>query len=822
MTGSAGNPLFQLAIEQGPEAIVIVDAHGIIAFTNARFHDLLGYRADEVLGKPLTMLLPERSRSKHTDLVAGFFRHPRLRVAEPGLPLTMLHRDGTEHAVEIALSPLNDGERTMGMATIRAVSEHRQYQLAALHDAARLADAQEMAHVGSYEIDTVTGQRWWSDEFWRLFGLEPGSRPAIRATTYALTHADDRGRLEELWAQVERGENPPDFDYRIIQPSGAVRWVRTRARYEPRGRTGNPTIIGMTMDITDLREAYRRRYQAERNFELGFDRSPIGIAMLDVGGTITRVNRAFCHVVGREADELIDTVAADLLAPIDDPGDVAAYQEMVAGTVDDFQVQRLVMRPRGESVWVDEMITRVRDEHGVPAYYFLQLQDISSRKNTEATLMRQAFHDALTGLPNRLMLTRRIEKALDTARQSGNRAAILFLDVDEFKPVNDSFGHDAGDLLLVMLAQRLGGVMRGSDMLARFGGDELVVVCDRMTEESAAQLADRITDVTREPFVLGGQDVHISVSIGITLATGYEDVAAVLRSSDAAMFEAKQRRRPVSARTVKAPRPLPPSQSELETALNGALDRGELRVVYQPIVTFSSTKPVAFEALLRWRHPQLGSVSPLRFIPVAERSRLIVPIGEWVLRQALGQTHQWREELPGQRDLGISVNVSAVQMQDAGFVPVVESIVDEVGIDPAAIQLELTESIVMNDIEKACGGLQSLRSVGVRVAIDDFGTGYSSLAYLRDLPANAIKIDRSFVTPLENNDPSALPILRAIIVLAEGLGLDTVAEGVETVRQRNKLRELGVDVGQGYLWSKALPAEDVPAWLAGLRSETPD
>jgi EAL domain-containing protein (putative c-di-GMP-specific phosphodiesterase class I) len=342
----------------------------------------------------------------------------------------------------------------------------------------------------------------------------------------------------------------------------------------------------------------------------------------------------------------------------------------------------------------------------------------------------------------------------------------------------------------------------------------MVIVADRMTDESAAALAERIHEIIREPFALAGREVSITLSVGITLATGYEDVAGVLRSSDAAMYASKGRTRP-----------LPTAARELQTSsaraavlfpeLKGALERGELSVSYQPLVRIADGSPIGFEALLRWNHPEHGSISPLEFIPIAEESGLIVvPIGEWVLQQAVAQMHRWRTELPGGEDLTISVNVSAVQMLDPGFVPIVESIIDEAGIDPGAVTLELTESIVMNDIEKASGGLESLRAVGVGIAIDDFGVGYSSLAYLRDLPVTSIKIDRSFVAPVDSDAPRAKPILKAIVGLINAAGLDAVAEGVETPAQWELLREYGVQVGQGYVWSRPMPAEAVPGWLA--------
>ncbi|WP_157156183.1 EAL domain-containing protein [Diaminobutyricimonas sp. LJ205] len=803
------NELFHAVVEHAPEAIVIVDGTGRILVVNSATEALFGASRDELVGEPVESLMPERYRDGHRGFRTEYTEKPHVRGLESGLQLTALHSNGTEFPVEISLAPLPIPDGTLGMATIREVTPRRKQQMAAEKIAARLAEAQEMAHVGSFEIDLETGKRWWSDELWRMLGMDRVGNEASKDVMVNAIHPEDVEILDEIYRKFQRHEAIQPTEYRMVRPDGDVRWVRTRAHVEQTGRHTRPTVIGTTMDITDLREAFRRQREAEKTFELSFDHSPIGMAVVDFDGYLQLVNPALCTMLGRYREDLLVLRLQDVLT--DEDGN----ESFRLDDQDRAHSHHLVANPDGTSIWVDVISTLVKHDDGTPAYYFVQVQDISDQKREEATLMHHAFHDALTGLPNRLMLMRRLDQALDRARRTGERAAVLFLDVDQFKPINDTLGHDAGDLLLVLLTQRLSQLVRGSDMLARFGGDEMVIVCDRMTDASAAALADRVAEATREPFALAGREVLITVSIGITLATGYEEVAAVLRSSDSAMYEAKLRR---SSGIRSADRDVPSSvtrQTPLYSELAQAVERNELTVVYQPLVRIADQSPIGFEALLRWNHPERGPISPLEFIPVAEASGLLVPIGEWVLQQAVAQVHGWRSQLPGAEALSVSVNVSAVQMLDPGFVPVVEGIIDEVGIDPGAVILELTESIVMNDIEKATGGLESLRSVGVEIAIDDFGTGYSSLAYLRDLPVNSIKIDRSFVQSLDTDSPSAAPILRAIIGLADAVQLASVAEGVETEEQLAQLREFGVQFGQGYLWSKPLPADEVPGWLAG-------
>ena len=427
----------------------------------------------------------------------------------------------------------------------------------------------------------------------------------------------------------------------------------------------------------------------------------------------------------------------------------------------------------------------------------------------------QALHDPLTGLPNRLLLTDRIEQALARSSRSEGRVVVFFLDLDLFKVVNDSLGHHAGDALLIDVAGRLQSAVRSGDTLARFGGDEFVIVCDDVRDGEVDALAHRVTSALREPFASETHQVTVTASIGAALATDSSDPQTLLRDADAAMYRAKERGRDQVVLFDEAMHQQADERLQDAVGLRRALDRDEFRTVYQPIIDTDTGSTVGLEALIRWDDPERGLIAPGLFIPAAEETGLIVPIGAWVLDDALSQVQRWREEFPHTGDLWVAVNISSRQLQAPGLVEQVAASMHRAGIPPSAVHLEITESAVMNDLEPVVDTLVALRALGLHLAVDDFGTGYSSLTYLKRLPVTTVKIDRSFIRGLGGSDDAFdRPLVDAIIKMSESLHLEVIAEGVETPEQLDVLRELGGRVAQGFLWSKPLTKEQVPEWLA--------
>jgi diguanylate cyclase (GGDEF)-like protein len=434
---------------------------------------------------------------------------------------------------------------------------------------------------------------------------------------------------------------------------------------------------------------------------------------------------------------------------------------------------------------------------------------------------RAAFHDALTGLPNRSLLTDQLRRAIRrTIEEENYNYGLLFLDMDRFKNINDSLGHVAGDRFLVMIARRLEKCVRPGDMVARLGGDEFAILLDHLSEfQDAVRVAERVQKELTRPFNLNGHEVYTTASIGITLSTiGYEHPENVLRDADTAMYRAKEngKARHEVFDTVMHARAV--ALLQLESDLRRAVERGELRVHYQPIVNIETEKIAGFEALARWQHPERGLVSPAEFIPVAEETGLIVEIGQWVLHESCRQMSEWQRLSPVFRPLTMSVNLSSKQFTQPDLIERIKQTLHETDFDPRCLKLEITESVVMQSAETASFMLKQLRALGVQVSIDDFGTGYSSLSYLHRFPVNTLKIDRFFIGKMGAGDENA-EIVRTIITLASNLGMEVIAEGIETAEQLTQLRALKCEYGQGYFFSKPLKGEDAEAllltWSAG-------
>jgi diguanylate cyclase (GGDEF)-like protein len=444
------------------------------------------------------------------------------------------------------------------------------------------------------------------------------------------------------------------------------------------------------------------------------------------------------------------------------------------------------------------------------------MQDITDRKRAEEKLVHDAFHDALTGLPNRVLFMDHLTQSVQRAKRRKHCPfAVLFLDFDRFKLINDSLGHMVGDQLLIAIAGRLKAIVRPGDIVARLGGDEFTILLEDLnTPDEAIFVAKRLLSNLAEPFRLPAREVFITASVGVALSTaGYERADDVLRDADTAMYQAKslgKARYEVFDKTMHA------NASELlqiETDLWRALERKELTLDYQPIVSLHTGRIAGFEALLRWLHPRRGKVSPLEFISVAEETGLIVPIGQWVLNQACRQTREWQELYPQEPPLHVSVNLSAKQFMQPDLIEQVSLALESSGLNPASLKVELTESMVMQNVELATQMLKQLHALGVEISLDDFGTGYSSLSQLHRFPISTLKVDRSFVSSMTANQEH-LEIIRTIMALARNLEMEVIAEGVETQEQAAVLRAMDCEYGQGYYFSRALNAKRAATLLS--------
>jgi diguanylate cyclase (GGDEF)-like protein/PAS domain S-box-containing protein len=623
----------------------------------------------------------------------------------------------------------------------------------------------------------------------RLLGYTP--EELVGRGALDLLHPDDRGAAAE---QLQRAPDEPE--------AGRPVQVRVRHRdgswriFEGIGRNllDDPAVQGI---IVNSRDITRRRANEEELERLAaFPReSPNPILRLDRAGAVTYANPAALRLVAEldlDGPEALHP-RADVLAACVAGGEGCAPAEVELG---------------GRTLrWSCH-------SHAAQAAVHLFGEEVTASKEAEARLLHQALHDPLTGLPNRHLFMERLGALLTRAHRPENRAfAVLYIDLDRFKVVNDSLGHHAGDQLLVAVADRLTESLRATDTVARFGGDEFaVLLVDLDSPENAMHVAERITSVLAAPVNLGGYEVFTSASIGIALSsTGHDRPEYLLRNADVAMYRAKgagANRYEVFDRGMHAQAL---SRLQMETDLRRAVARDEFRLRFQPIIALSTGSVSGFEALLRWQHPERGLMPPGEFVPLAEETGVIIPLGEWVLREACAHLARWRADFPGLR-LVISVNISARQFVQRDLVARVGRAVEDAGLLPRHLKLEITESAVLDRAGDTGAMLQTLKEMGVQVHMDDFGTGYSSLSTLHHLPVDGLKVDQSFVARMED-DPATCQLVRTITAMARGLELAVIAEGVETPHQLREVREMGCDYAQGYLIARPLDDEGVREFL---------
>jgi diguanylate cyclase (GGDEF)-like protein/PAS domain S-box-containing protein len=499
--------------------------------------------------------------------------------------------------------------------------------------------------------------------------------------------------------------------------------------------------------------------------------------------------------------------------------DLAAH---LAGLTARFEHECRVRQRDGDYRWMLSRGLTVWGESDEATRLVGTLTDVTPQKEAEGRLFHNAFHDALTGLPNRTLFTDRLTRSLNRAKHREDYLfAVLFLDLDRFKSINDSLGHELGDQLLMAIARRLEMCLRPGDMIARLGSDEFAVILDHLKHISdATQTAERLLQDLAAPFHLCEQEVFASASIGITLSLArYERPEDCLRDADTALHRAKQQGRGCMQLFDSGMHTQAAAQSHLETDMRWALSRGEFQVHYQPIILLENWQVAGFEALLRWEHPQLGVISPRQFIPLAEETGLIVPLGQWALREACRQLRVWHKLFPADPPLTMSVNLSGKQFAQPNLIEQIQQILNDTGLAAHTLKLEITESTIIENTELATAMLKQLRELGIRVSLDDFGTGYSSLSYLHRFPIDTLKIDRSFVTRM--NLPRDSEIVRTILALAGNLGMDVIAEGVETGEQIVQLTGMNCEYAQGYLFSRPIDAEAVTNLLQETAQKRP-
>ncbi len=683
----------------------------------------------------------------------------------------------------------------------RMLARIQQQKRALLSIQKRLTQAQQIAHLGSWDWNIATDEWCWSEQAYHIFGFAQqfdGSRAAILRAI----DPDDRAHVEEcLQLALENPDSCYVVQYRVVRPDGTVRVVVERIEVTCNVARQPTHMMGVVQDVTER----KRVEQQLLLFDHVFKQSSEGIVLTNANREIVEINESFSRITGYSREEALGQNPC-LIKLEEHNRD--CYAQMWQ------QVEQ-------QGVWSGEMwdqhkngtlyskalsITMVKNGQGRVSHYIGIFSDISHNKQIEQQLQRMAFYDELTGLPNRTLCKDRLNQEIKVAHRREEQLAVLFLDLDHFKYVNDTLGHSSGDLLLLEAARRIQRCVRESDTIARLGGDEFMVLLTGVVSiEMVERVAVAIIQALSEKIVLQGQEVTIGVSIGISL---YPDNGGtydeLTKNADVAMYRAKEAGRNTFMFFTRELQEIMVARLTLERELRRAIQREDFELYYQPKVDLRSGQIVGMEALLRWQHEAGHMVMPAEFIPLAEETGLILPLGEWVLRQACRQAVVWRQA--GHLALRMAVNLSAKQFDQADIATLIESILDETGLPPEALELEVTESMVMKDADRAVVTLRRLRALGVHIAVDDFGTGYSSLSYLKKLPLQTLKIDRSFVRDL-GHDSDDEAIVSAIISMAGTMEMRVVAEGVETVEQLEFLRRDGCDEAQGFLFSRPVPAD---------------
>jgi diguanylate cyclase (GGDEF)-like protein/PAS domain S-box-containing protein len=807
-------------LQNTSDIITLLEADGTVRYVSPAVERVTGYRPQERIGTSAFGSVHPDDREQALNTFAEILKEAGLHAP---LEFRVPHKEGSWCYLEHVVNNLLDDPTVSGVVvTSRDVTERKEAErkLREAEQRYRTLIEQGPAVVYIQEIGSPDSAIYMSPQIETLTGYSPEEckDPALR---WGMVHPEER---EWLQAEDERAGEPGQIfttEYRVVHRDGGTKWVHNESVLIEDEMSGTRYWQGFMLDITERKTFEEALERLSRQHEMVLKSAGEGIFGLDLDGNATFVNPAAVRITGWEAEELVGRRQHDLLHHTKPDGSPYPREECpIHAALEDGTIHsrddEVFWRKDGTSFPVEYMSSPILQD-GEVIGAVVTFKDITERKAVEQQLHHQAFHDPLTGLPNRALFMDRLERALTRANRRGNKVAVLFMDLDNFKVINDSLGHKAGDQLIVAVAERLETSLRSEDTAARLGGDEFTILVEDISSVGeVVQVAERIADILRPPFVLEEQEVFTTVSTGLALnSTVQEQPADLLRHADLAMYRAKRRGKAryevfepsMDAKAVE--------RLMLETGLRRALVRQEFRVYYQPILALENNKIAGVEALVRWEHPQRGLLLPEEFISIAEETGLIVRIGQWVLREAGKQARIWRERYPGTPPLTISVNLSTREF----FHPkLVAEVLDESDIDPASLQLEITEgSMTNNGTSWADRTLRNLKRMGVQLAIDDFGLGYSSLSYLKRFPVDFLKIDRSFIAGL-GGEPNGVSkdaeIVKATIELTHALGLKVIAEGVETSEQLRRLRNMKCDFAQGNYFSEPLPSEELAVILA--------
>ncbi|OKH25575.1 hypothetical protein NIES593_04360 [Hydrococcus rivularis NIES-593] len=778
------------------DGLLVVDLDGKVRFVNPAAESLFGLSMAEILDRLFGL-----------PCVVG-------NTAE----ICIQQKTGELITAEMRVREINWQGETAYLVSLRDITERYKAEQALQKSEEKYRQIVETAAEGIWVLDRDGNTSFVNSQMAQMLGYTIEEMMGKNL----LAFLDEEGRAIAMAHRKRHLQGIREsFDFKLRRRDGTDLWtiLSSNPLFDSEGNYVG--ALGMITDITDRKRIEQALYESERRLE-GILNSIQDVVWSASATTLKTlyINPTAEKVFGRSASEFYNhpTLWFKIVHP-EDKKQVKYYLKQLHET-GSLEMEYRIVRPDGEVRWLYNRSQIIYDGSGKAIRIDATDTDITERKQAEAQLQRNAFYDPLTDLPNRALFTDRLEHALQRLkRHPESLFAVLFLDLDGFKLINDSLGHLTGDRLLQGFARRLSECLRPSDTLARLGGDEFtILVEDIKTVKEAVLVAERILQTLTLPFDLDGQQVFTNTSIGIALSNSdYQSSEEILRDADTAMYRAKAQGKGCYAVFDPKMYLLAVSRLQLETDLRRAINQQEFLVFYQPIVSLKSGKTTEFEALIRWQHPERGLILPAEFIPIAEETGLIVPIGQWMLKEACQQMRTWQERFPQQLPLKININLSGKQLRGTNFIEQIDRILAETGLDGSALKLEITESLLIENVEVATDLLLELRKRKIELCLDDFGTGYSSLSYLHRFPVSTIKIDRSFIKQMKPEDDSS-EIVRAIVALANILGMNAIAEGIETSEQLEQLKKLACQKGQGYLFSKPLSKEDAEALLQKSRS----
>jgi diguanylate cyclase (GGDEF)-like protein/PAS domain S-box-containing protein len=794
-------------IEFSADAIITKSMDGLILTWNAAAESLFGYTADEVIGKSAAILYSPSAASMERENI----RQIREGASFKQFEAVFVAKNGVYVDVAVTLSPIKDSSNTIiGISKIvRDITERKKateaFNRLFLRNEAILDSVPDII----MQVDNDKKYIWANKSGIAFFGEDVIGKEASyyfegEQDTYETTNPLFDGDQNIIY--VESFQKRYDGEIRLL-----AWWCRAL-----NDENGHPIgALSTAQDITEHKKSEREL----RKLSQAIEQSPNSVIITDSEANIEYVNAAFTAATGYTLDDVIGKNPRFFQSGKTSPSAYTALWDQLREGKS--WHGEFINKGKDGTEFIEEVkIAPIFQTDGSLSHYMAIKDDITEKKHTEERVHYLANYDLLTGLPNRAQLIERITYFINVAKRHEGEFAVMFLDLDHFKDINDMLGHSIGDILLVELAKRIQSTIREEDTVSRLGGDEFIFILPSTSVHGVAHVVEKLFETITKPFSIEQNELIVTASIGIAIyPIDGADPETLLKNADTAMYQAKQNGRNNYRFFTKAMQETLARNIQLTNALRHALEKDQLHVVYQPQVAITDAHIIGAEALLRWNHPELGAISPAEFIPLAEESGLILPIGEWVLRTAVTQAKGWIDS--GFPPIIVAVNLSAVQFRHPHLPELVTTILEDIGLPPEYLELELTEAVAMHDPKSAYAIMDNLHDRGIRMSIDDFGTGYSSLSYLKKFKVYKLKIDQSFIRDI-STDPEDKAIVNAVISMAHSLGLKAIAEGVETVEQLKYLREQGCDEVQGYYFSKPLNSESFNEFITIQSKKTMD